>query len=259
MNRRAFLTSAGATVGAVSTMGLSTKFLYGQATPPNPSIYNALIAAHCIAAGNYFYGTPSANDWWTVNNAATACANEWLSYGRDAGVKTGASQISPSQINTSNLNATQYLGTLQAYQSRFTAGNVSEAVGYVDGQGTLVSEVLSSFAQSGFSPYLTTIMQQSAKIAEGLANGSIPAVASRFSVHPAFRPPPPPPGGGGKYNCETDGALIFGAGLAFATLSVMSLGSFDILAGAAWAGIAAWGGLGTTGWGVGHVVAGCGF
>jgi hypothetical protein len=76
---------------------------------------------------------------------------------------------------------------------------------------------------------------------EGLANGTIPAVASRFSAHPVplFRPLPPPPSGPG-YNCAVDGAAIFAAGLAFATLSVMSLGSFDILAGGAWAGIAAW-------------------
>jgi hypothetical protein len=32
-----------------------------------------------------------------TNNAVIACTNDWLQYGRDAGVKTGATQIMPSQ------------------------------------------------------------------------------------------------------------------------------------------------------------------
>jgi len=259
-NRRAFIISAGTTAGVAATMGLGTRKMFGQANPPNPTLYNALIAAHAIAAGNLFYATPSANDWWTVNNAATACANEWLSNGRDAGVQSAASKITPSDIITANLNTTLILSTIQAYQSKFTAANVAQSVAFVNDNSAMVPSVLEQMVSGGMTPQLTTIMQQSARIAEGLANGTIPAVASRFSAHPAYKPSNPPGGGGGGgYNCAVDGAAIFAAGLAFATLSVMSLGSFDLLAGAAWAGIAAWGGLGTTGWGVGHVIAGCGF
>lgn len=65
-------------------------------------------------------------------------------------------------------------------------------------------------------------------------------------------------GGGGGWNCQKDGATLFFLGLAFATLTVMTMGSGAVLVGAAWAGIATYGGLTTTGWGIGHVM-NCGF
>jgi hypothetical protein len=68
----------------------------------------------------------------------------------------------------------------------------------------------------------------------------------------------PDNGGGGGWNCQTDGASLFFLGLAFATLTVMTMGSDAILVGAAWAGISTYGGLATTGWGIGHVM-NCGF
>ena len=231
-----------------------------QSTAPDPSTYNALIAAHAIAVGNKYYSSTSANDWWTVNNAAKACLNEWVNNGRDAGVQSAVSNISPSSIASSNLDSTSILSTMQNYQSLFTMTDVQQSIAFVDNHASLIPEVLSTLQQNGMSYYITVIMQQSAKIAEGLTNGTMNANAIRANarVRPNVRPGPLPNPGGG-YNCATDGALIFAAGLAFATLSVMSLGSFDLLAGAAWAGISLWGGLGTTGWGIGHVVSGCGF
>ncbi len=63
----------------------------------------------------------------------------------------------------------------------------------------------------------------------------------------------------GGYNCATDGAAILAAGTAFAVLTVMTAGADCVLVGAAWEGIALWGGIGTSAWGAGHAIAGCSF
>ncbi len=70
----------------------------------------------------------------------------------------------------------------------------------------------------------------------------------------------PPDGGGrdGGWSCKKDGGAIFLLGLIFTSLAIMTAGAEPILVGAAWAGIGYYGGLATTGWGIGHVL-GCGF
>jgi hypothetical protein len=114
---------------------------------------------------------------------------------------------------------------------------------------------MQTMEQDGMSYYIDALLTQSTKIANLLSSGSSSA-SSRFGANPDYRPTPPPSSG---YNCETDGAAVFFAGIAFAVLTFMSAGTDAVLAGAAWEGISVWGGFGATGWGIGHAVAGCGF
>ena len=246
-------------------MGLGTRRMSSQSNSPNPTPYNALTAAHAIAVGNKFYATAHANDWWTVNNAAQACLSEWVNNDRDAGVKDAAWRVSAAQITAANLDVNSILATMQAYQANFTTSDVQLSLAFIDRNAFMVPSVLATLQQNGMSYYLNVIVQQSAKVAQGLSNGTMSPTALRMDTHAAYgprplvRPPPIPPGGRSSYSCATDGALIFAAGLAFLTISVMTGGGFDVLAGAAWAGIGSWGSMGVAGWGVGHYVSGCGF
>jgi len=60
-----------------------------------------------------------------------------------------------------------------------------------------------------------------------------------------------------KYNCAADGLAILALGTAVAVVTVMSAGTAPILVGAAWAGVATWGGYGAAAWSIGHLY-GCG-
>lgn len=274
MNRRKFLFSAG-TASMAATMGIGARRLFAQ-NAPDPNIYNASIAAHAIAAGNGLYVGTSSGDWGAVMSTLNNCATEWASNGRDGGVAAAMANISPTMITSSALDQTTILQNLQVYQPQFLMSDLQAVLSFIDTNQALVPQVLATMQQGQFSSYITGMAGQAkifsfdlARMAASGGGNSISAVGSMMpgGLRPIIPPSkmslpsngPGDQGGGGGYNCATDGALIFAAGIAFATLSVMTLGSVDVLAGAAWAGIALWGGIGTTGWGAAHVISGCGF
>jgi len=268
MDRRNFLLGAGTSSALVATGGLGLSRRAFAQSAPDPNIYNASVAAHAIATGNGMYVGGFSSDWQTVGTTLSNCLAEWNANGRDAGVAAAISSISPSMITSASLDQQTMLATLQAYQPAVQLADIQQVLSFVDANQALVPSVLSGMQTNGMSYYIGLLINQSQLVSSYLANqssgGQIPsAIRSRGTSGDKTANPikiaQPPPNEGGGYNCAVDGALIFAAGLAFATLSVMTLGSVDILAGAAWGGIALWGGIGTTGWGVGHVIAGCGF
>lgn len=271
MNRRSFLsgTSSAAVVAASGGIVLlSPRRSVAQSSAP--SCYAASSSAHAIAAGNGAVGTQSGNDWTNIGNSISSALSEWQASGRDATISSLCNQYSPSSISSSALPQNQILQYLQNFQPSYTAAMVQQALGFLDSQTDAQKQtVLNNMQTQGMSYYINMLIGQSPKVAgavnAGPSSSSPSPSAMRWQSAGSIDPmvaritQPPPTEGNGGYNCATDGALIFAAGIAFATLTVMTLGSVDVLAGAAWGAITLWGGLGTTGWGVGHALAGCSF
>ena len=124
MNRRAFMKSVGvsAAAGAIN-LGV-TRRVKAQSAGPNPAVYNASGAAHAIAAGNYYFSTPTANDWTTIRNTLSNVITDWTDNGLDAQVQAALPNISASTIRTANLNQQSILAQAQLYQPAFTLAQV---------------------------------------------------------------------------------------------------------------------------------------
>jgi hypothetical protein len=140
--------------------------------------------------------------------------------------------------------------TTQAQVSQAIAGMLAKTV--YNGQD-LKTEVLNNLRAGLASTYI----EQSITAANQLA-ARAPAVDSALLSERRVRPnvfmyPPPPEGGGGddhKNACAWSYLALFGAGLALATITVMTMGTDAILIGAAWSSLLMWGGIGTAGWSV---------
>jgi hypothetical protein len=260
MNRRTFLTSAGSSAAVAATLGLGRRRLIAQSSGSNPSVYSAATAAHAIASGNGLVTGANPSDWTTVGNTLQSVLSDWSTNNLDAQFIAALSGVSASMVTSANLPQQSILQQIQMFQPAFTLADVQNSLSFVDAQEASIPTVLSTLQQNGLSHYINIALSQSGLVATALSNtgGSANAMVTRPLLNRPFQPPSNPPGGGG-YNCATDGALIFAAGLAFATLTVMTLGTAPVLVGAAWGAIAGFGGLASIGWGVGHVVAGCGF
>jgi hypothetical protein len=160
------------------------------------------------------------------------------------------SSISTSMVHSGALDQNSILQGVRPYQPAFQPADVALSLSPIDQNQAMLPTVSQYMQQIGISYYLNVAISQANKIGNAIrASGGAVVVANALRpvegvVQPDRLPPGGPPGygsGRGGYNCAVDGAAIFAAGLAFATLSVMTLGAVDVLAGAAWAGIALWG------------------
>ena len=208
------------------------------------------------------FGGTTANDWYTIQNTLNACLNEWRSNNRDAGVQAAISSVNPASITSSNLNHPSIVQTVHLYRPQFTLTDLQQGLAVLDQNTSLVPTVLSGIQSYGMSHYLLSMANEAGNVGAYLASGGISTAAHiGRGVLPARQPQPlpPDPGGPGGYNCATDGALIAMAGTAFLVIGIMTMGA-GALAGAAWVGIATWGGLGAGAWTLGHItIGGCGF
>jgi hypothetical protein len=266
MDRRRFLTlsGAGALAGVSSFRPLRTAFAQSL------DIYAASTAAHAIASGNAFYSTPGARDWYAIRNTLTGVRDEWLASRRDDQVTQAVSSVSPSQIHSGALDQWAILRHLQMYQPAMQLTDVQAALNFLDTNQGSVPWVLDVLRGNGMAYFLNNAISYAGQIGDslqsmGMANLTMERLRSENSmglVAPALRPPirrDDGGGGGRRYNCEADGAALFFTGIALTTITVMTMGTAPVLVGAAWGAITVWGGLGSAAWGIGHVLAGCGF
>ncbi len=260
VNRRMFL-SAGTTAAVAGTVGLCTsRKSLAQQPGPNPNVYAAASAAHCIASGAGFYSSPTAHQWTTIGNTMQSVLNDWQLNQLDAQVRPAAYRVSPSMVKSSNINQQAILQQIQLFEPAFQLSDVQQSLSFIDNASqSQIQSVITVLQQQGLAPYLQSCISQSSLIAAQLpgtttnAQGIIPGFSSD-----AARAEPPPPNEGGGYNCQTDGALVWTAGVAFGVLTVMT-GGTDILVMGFWGGFVYWGGTATVAWGAGHNIAGCGF
>jgi hypothetical protein len=122
----------------------------------------------------------------------------------------------------------------------------------------IIPSVLAQLQQTGLIPSITTTIQSNNAFAASLA----PPVPTRpISVVGSLGPGYTIPNGAeafGGTKCAAAGMTVCAAGLAFMVIGIMSAGTVPVLMGAAWAGIALWGGGVATGAGV-VAALGCNF
>jgi hypothetical protein len=187
-------------------------------------------------------------------------------------------------MNT-NLDPTEIVQRIQTYQPAFPVSDWQALVSYFPRDTASISKAL-SYLQQPYGFY--KLINQTVGTFEwmkGVLNGSItlpngtltpPQLFDRSvglipaGYHAAeqmrlrrieFQPHPAKPfskNGGAGYTCEADGALNLAMGTAFLVIGAMTMGTAPVLIGAAWAGIAVWGGFATGGWALAHAME-CGF
>jgi hypothetical protein len=224
-------------------------------------VYVSATGTHAQTAGVTYFGAGNADYWYNARLAIMAISDEWTASNRDNDFVPALSYVNPNSINSAGLDLTAVLQQIQVYQPSFQLSDVQTLFRIVDDNQSMVPSVIQGL-QNGMWAYLQNAEILADKIGAMLSPTSTSANAmTSGTMSPNLRPPgdPGPPRGGHAYSCATDGAVLFGLGLAFTTLSVMSFGAAPILYGAAWAGISMWGGVATTAWGAGHVIAGCSF
>lgn len=262
MNRRKFMT--GSAIALVATGGLGTsRRLCAQGTGMNPAVYNSGSTLFAVATGNAFYGTPTAQDWINVQNNLSLAYADWTANGTDSQMQSYYNSLNPASVVAANMNQSVLLQNAQLVQPQMNLANIQTALTFLSTvTQSQLEEVISMIQQAGIAYYINVANMAAGSLSHFLTNSSTSSLVTSALLKPTpdiTTPHPIKPPSRPGYNCATDGALILGAGIAFATLTVMTLGFVDVLAGAAWSSIALWGGLGTTGWGVGHVISGCNF
>ncbi len=252
MDRRAFCKVGGGAVALLATSTVARK-AYGQG-PSGNSVYGSSNTISALASGNMIQQTASATDWNAYRNTLITIANDWQANNYDAQLQSHYAALSPSNCKSSNLDQAQALQAVQATHPAVTLAQLQHGWSVYDGlDSNSVQSVIGALQSNGMLPYLTQAMQQAAKYAQ-LAGAQ---TASRLTgimqqdglLNPALRPPPPPTGGGGGGYCNSASFAVDFIGLAFLTIGIMS-GFGAIAEGAAWGGIAAWGGGATTVYGV---------
>ena len=261
MNRRTFLSSAGmVTAGAAATNLVMPRRLAAQSSGPSSTVYAASKSSANLTTANTYYNPNSASYWYDSANALHSAMNDWIAGGYDAQLKPFYGSIGPSQINSGAVNQQQALANIQVYQPAFQLPDLQNALSFLDSQSAArKSYVIGQCAQNGLSSFMQSGIDKMNTLAAYLMQVQPQIRAPRPALAQRIEQPPPPDGGGGGWSCEEDGAAIFMAGIAFFTLSVMTSGAFDVLAGAAWAGIGDWGTGLTIGYGAGHYISGCRF
>jgi hypothetical protein len=201
-----------------------------------------------IVANAALYGSPNSQDWYNLEHAFIACRNEWLANGRDAGVMAAMSSVSPYSITSDNLDQNGILQYLQIFNPAFDLGDVQTLLAYIDTSQDQIPTVLSNMQSYGLSGYMS-LMAKSAEFM-GMYLDQYYASSGSGSKSRLMRVGAFPPQNG----CSSSGLAIVAAGLAFGVIGVMTLGTAPVLVGAAWAGIALWGGNSMIAAGVGHAI-----
>ena len=186
--------------------------------------------------------------------------NDWNANGVDQTLQSAYAQLSPDQLQSANIDLQGVLNNINIYNPSVTIDNIRAVLARCDAQPPNFRQgVINGLNQSGMASYISSGINLAGKFA-ALGNSSNAAIAQfPRGMQPARLPPNgPPDGGGGGYSCAADGMMIAAVGLAFLTIAIMSAGTAPILMGAAWGGIAAWGGGVTTAYGIGHNMK-CGF
>jgi len=259
VNRRAFIKKSGVLAGLAGANSLlSTKMLRAE----DSSVYSSATAIHAQTGAATFAGYGDANYWYNARLAIMAIGDEWTASNRDNEFVPALSYVDQSKINSAGVDLTAVLQQYQQFQPSMQMSDVQNIYRVVDDNQAMIPSVI-----QGLQNGMWVNFQNAAIIADNiglLLSGSTTSSANAVtanSLSPDFRPPkdPGPPKGGHAYSCSADTATLFFLGLAFTTIGIMSAGTAPLLYGAAWGGVALWGGVGTTAWGAGHVIAGCPF
>jgi hypothetical protein len=270
LDRRKFIT--GSSLALVATGGLgSSRKAHAQSSGINTSVYNAGTAASAIACGNYEYSVSTYNDWLTLNNTLPAILKDWQANDIDSLLYPLYSEITPAQITGGAFNQTQILESIQQFQPAFTLTNVQNLLAYLNAPAVQASieQTISSLQQGGFAPYITSWMQQTSLIAQGLGapcksncpGSPVPPKQASYreqrhaGVHfdsAVYYPSDRAALRLASASCSNVNLVVAAIGVASAVIFLMTLGSATPFLLAGWAAASAWLAVGGTVVGVGN-------
>lgn len=249
MNRRLFLTGAGASTAYVASRGFSGRKLYAQSSGPDPNLINTATTNSAVATANCFSGVFSGNDWRSLMSIHTAMLSDVQAKGLDATFVQSAYSV--TNLDPATIDMQQVTNIIQIYQPAFQLSDLQAYFAMVpQDQGSFL-QALNQFQQAGLTGHLAGIVNRCRlmSIFADQAAGSDPGTGG------LIQPKAPPHSG--KYNCGSDAVASFAFGTAMVVLAIMA-GPAGVLAMAFWGPLTFWGGVGAGMWSAGHVV-NCGF
>jgi hypothetical protein len=259
MNRRSFLTTAGAAGAAFAASPL-----IGQHTNPvggSGSLGNLVIptsqlaeakAMHAVAIANRYKGLHYAQDYYNIASATAAVLAMWKQYQLDIVLRPQYDSVTESMLTIENINVAAITAAVNVYNPAVTQAQMASNINYmlartVMGGVDYKSQVLQGIRSSGMAGYIGIAYDNAITLGNGL-NPAIPKmVADAGEGTPHLEK---------EAVCTWSAWGLLAAGLAFTVLTVMTDG-LDLIAIAGWEAIEFWTGISLTGWATVQAV-GCG-
>jgi len=293
MDRRAFLSSAGA-AAIVATGGLgASRKLYAQSSY-DPNVLDNAVTAHSSVIARSFNGLGQPWDFRTLANAQSSVANTFLQGNFDAQLKSQIANVPASALNPANNDYTGAVQRIQAYAPDFQADDLQYLLNYISNDPDSVASTLDNLKQNGLVPTIqasapvymqmyhdlvnlgdegmaalrSPFLNRNPKLAKYRQSQEKPKIA--LATYDPARDKPHmeratwqrplmflPPSSGGGYSCAADGMAGLAYGTAIAVVTTMCVLSVigDVLCLPM---LLYWAGTGGAAWGLGHAVK-CGF
>lgn len=258
MNRRSFLTSA----SAATAGGLIATRLVGQnATPPKKvtytpvdvALFHAAGTANSLATASLIRGNATPQDFKNAAAALTAMHTNWVAAGLDKLLIPGFNQVNESDMTVAKMGSqvTWCANNLKVYNPSITEPQVASYLGNMLNNSVIGGIDYKTVALNDMRAGRTSQMILDEVTHLNAVAGKVPAPSLNASTHQYKAQIYYPPTGGGGSGADPGGCgeldlASFALGLAAVVLTVMTDG-LDLLAAAAWEGIAYWAGIGAAG------------
>jgi hypothetical protein len=267
IDRRSFLKRSTIATGALAFPAIISERSSAQTATPNPAIMAAASATHAQAIANVYAGTYGPTDWRKMTSSCNTLYTHFTSIGFDSYLQSSLDGVTSLSSNSFDLTPT--LQQVRAYVSGIGLSDIQQCVNVLPSDAGSINNALIDLKHNGLTVKFLTAAKENAKIQVAMQNNQnanlrgetkpslMEAVYRYNGGKPRLQPIMTMPsvingdrGGGGGWSCQTDGAAIFFVGLAFAAIGILTMGVEPILVGAAWYGLATYGGLATAGWGM---------
>jgi hypothetical protein len=153
MNRRSFLTSAGATAACLATAGGSTsRKLFAQDV--DPGLLNACVDNNAIAAANMYYNSAGAGDFYGLAWANSTLAQHCRDTGVDAAFNQTALWLSPGQLNPSQVDVAGVTANIQRFCPDLQVSDMQDIFNRLPTDPDSIASGLATVQQYGLSSML---------------------------------------------------------------------------------------------------------
>lgn len=235
MDRRAFLTSAGAASTLALTRGFGHK-LYAQQSGLDPNLVSAVTYRHTLAINDAWgSGGPTPSDLSSLRSVLINMRNGVVNGGLDVPFMQAAQSVS-------NIDSTMLpdwnvpLAQIQTIQPNFQMSDLQAAISNVPLDTASLQSSLQALQSNGLVYHLNVAIEN----------------ITTITASPNYS------GGGeqvaGKWGCPQDGLALLAVGTAFAVIFIMAApeAGVVVLVAGFWGPLATWGGIGATAWGLVH-------
>jgi hypothetical protein len=260
MDRRAFLSISAAASGYAAVEGFAPKLFAQSSVGPDPNLLNGMVSWHAYVGNNVQTGAATQSDWIGLWYNYNDLRNDWIGKNLDAQLIPAIQGV--TSVDLTGLDANAVLQQWQAYNPGAQLSDVQAALGTLGNDPASTAAAVAFLQTQGVAGLLYQALVSCGRMSQtAVAPTTVAMVPHRLPPplrarahlrYAASRPAAPvdDPGSNRLYNCQTDGLIVLGVGLIFATIAVMS--GLGVLAFAFWEGLSLWGGTAATLWGAGH-------